>query len=94
MMRPPVGQLATGVLIPPTELVMAVGVRPGPALVAVPVLGGWPLEETVIDRRSRAQPAIPVEFLRHLGNRESTVGGSPANRGSDPLDFPHPTGGH
>ena len=94
VVRPPVRQLAAGILVPPTKLIVAVGVWPGTSLFPIPVLGCSPLEEAVVNRRCRPQPTIPVEALGHLGHWQRTAGGCSADRRGHLFDFPHPTCSH
>ena len=56
VMSAPVGHFAAGVLIPPTEFIMAAGVT----VLAVGV------SESILRHRSLAEPHVPVESLRHI----------------------------
>ena len=85
VVRAPVGHLAAGELVPPAELVVAVGVaREAPADL---LLG---LQEAVVHLGRRTQPEVPVESLRHVGLGDRRAGRVGADPGLDRLDLFRP----
>ncbi len=82
----PIGQLAARVLVPPAELIVAVGVA-----ATLAVLAG---QVPVVDFGCGSEPAIPVEFLRHIDDRNRWARRRTTNRCLKAIDFAKPTLGN
>src|SRR5579875_2362278 len=79
MMRTPIGHLAAGIIVPPAELIMTIGLS---------------VLQAIGNLRSGTEPEVPIQFGRRLDRCDGTAGWIAADTAFDGLDFADAPGTH